>query len=93
MKKRILLLSAMAIMMLSFTGCGKSDGVDVELTEVGDAPIKVISTIQDVTGLEMMEAKEIVDGAPTMVVEDVSEEEAEDIKATLEEAGATVTIK
>ncbi len=93
MKKRILLLSAMAIMMLSFTGCGKSDGVDVELTEVGDAPIKVISTIQDVTGLEMMEAKEIVDGAPTMVVEDVSEEEAEDIKASLEEAGATVTIK
>lgn len=93
MKKRILLLSAMAIMMLSFTGCGKSDGVDVELTEVGDAPIKVISTIQDVTGLEMMEAKEIVDGAPTMVAEDVSEEEAEDIKATLEEAGATVTIK
>lgn len=93
MKKRILMLSAMAIMMLSFTGCGKSDGVDVELTEAGDAPIKVISTIQDVTGLEMMEAKEIVDGAPTMVVEDVSEEEAEDIKATLEEAGATVTIK
>lgn len=93
MKKRILLLSAMTILMLSFTGCGKSDGVDVELTEAGDAPIKVISTIQDVTGLEMMEAKEIVDGAPTMVVEDVSQEEAEDIKATLEQAGATVTIK
>lgn len=93
MKKRILMLSAMTILMLLFTGCGKSDNVDVELTEVGDAPIKVISTIQDVTGLKMKEAKKIVDGAPALVVEDVSQEEAEDIKATLEEAGATVTIK
>ncbi len=93
MKKKILLLSAMTIMMLAFIGCGKSDRVDVELTEVGDAPIKVISTIQDVTGLEMMEAKEIVDGAPAILVEDVSQEEAEEMKASLEEAGATVTIK
>lgn len=93
MKKKRLLLITMTIMMLAFTGCGQSDNVDVELTEVGNAPIKVISTIQDVTGLEMMEAKKMVDGAPAIVKEDVSVEEAEGIKVALEEAGATVTIK
>lgn len=53
----------------------------------------MISTIQDVLGLDMMDAKEIVDGAPVVIVEDMSKEEAEEIKASLKEVGAMVTIK
>ncbi|MEE1229325.1 MAG: 50S ribosomal protein L7/L12 [Lachnospiraceae bacterium] len=66
---------------------------DVELTEVGANKIKVIKEIRGITGLGLKEAKALVDGAPKMVKEAASKEEAEEIKKTLEEVGAKVTLK
>lgn len=66
---------------------------DVELTEVGDQKVKVIKAVKDATGLGLKEAKEVVDGAPKVVKEGASKEEAEALKKQLEEVGATVTLK
>ena len=66
---------------------------DIELTGVGEKKINVIKVIRTITSLGLKEAKEIVDGAPTIVKEASAKEEAEDIKKQLEEAGATVTLK
>lgn len=66
---------------------------DVELTEVGAAKVKVIKAVREITGLGLKEAKAVVDGAPKVVKEAVSKEEAEEIKTKLEEQGAKVTIK
>ncbi len=66
---------------------------DVVLTVVGDKKIQVIKVVRAVTGLGLKEAKEVVDGAPKPVKEKVSKEEADDIKAKLEEVGATIEIK
>ncbi len=66
---------------------------DVELTSVGAEKIKVIKVVKDVCGLGLKEAKEAVDGAPKVLKEAVSKEDAEAIKAKLEEVGASVTIK
>ena len=66
---------------------------DVELTEVGANKVKVIKAVKDATGLGLKEAKEVVDGAPKVVKEGVSKEEAEALKKELEEAGAKVEIK
>ena len=66
---------------------------DVELTDVGAEKIKVIKVVREVTGLGLKEAKEAVDGAPKMLKEQASKEEAESIKAKLEEVGAKVTLK
>ena len=73
-------------------GAEKSE-FDVELTEVGAAKVKVIKVVREVTGLGLKEAKEVVDGAPKVLKEGVSKEEAEDIKAKLEAEGAKVTLK
>lgn len=66
---------------------------DVELTEVGSEKIKVIKVVREVTGLGLKEAKEAVDNAPKVLKEQVSKEDAEAIKAKLEEVGAKVTLK
>jgi large subunit ribosomal protein L7/L12 len=66
---------------------------DVILASAGAAKINVIKVVREVTGLGLKEAKELVDGAPKPIKEKVSKEEAESIKAKLEEAGATVEIK
>ena len=66
---------------------------DVELTEAGGNKIGVIKVVREVTGLGLKEAKDLVDGAPKMVVEKVSKEEAESVKKKLEEAGASVEFK
>jgi len=66
---------------------------DVELTEVGAEKVKVIKVVREVTGLGLKEAKDVVDGAPKVVKEQASKEEAEDIKKKLEEVGAKVTLK
>lgn len=66
---------------------------DVELTSAGDKKIGVIKVVRELTGLGLKEAKELVDGAPSVLKEGVSKEEAEAIKAQLEEAGASVTLK
>ena len=66
---------------------------DVELTEVGAEKVKVIKVVREVTGLGLKEAKAVVDGAPKMLKEAASKEEAEEIKKKLEEVGAKVTLK
>ena len=66
---------------------------NVELTEVGENKVKVIKVVREITGLGLKEAKDLVDGAPKNIKEAVSKEEAEDIKAKLEEQGAKVTLK
>ena len=71
----------------------EKDEFDVELTEVGPNKVKVINVVREVTGLGLKESKEVVDGAPKVVKEAASKEEAEDIKAKLEGEGAKVTLK
>ncbi|ADG81173.1 50S ribosomal protein L7/L12 [Thermincola potens] len=66
---------------------------DVILASAGDKKINVIKVVREITGLGLKEAKELVDGAPKPVKEKVGKEEAESIKAKLEEAGATVELK
>jgi large subunit ribosomal protein L7/L12 len=66
---------------------------DVVLQAAGDKKIQVIKVVRAITGLGLKEAKDLVDGAPGPVKEGVAQEEANDIKAQLEEAGASVEIK
>ena len=66
---------------------------DVELTDAGANKIKVIKVVREITGLGLKEAKEAVEAAPKVLKEAVSKEEADDIKAKLEELGAKVTLK
>ena len=71
----------------------EKDEFDVELTEVGPNKVKVIKVVREATGLGLKEAKDVVDGAPKVLKEGASKEEAEDIKAKLEAEGAKVTLK
>jgi large subunit ribosomal protein L7/L12 len=66
---------------------------DVVLSSAGDKKIQVIKVVRELTGLGLKEAKDLVDGAPKNVKEKVSKQEAADMKAKLEEQGATVEIK
>lgn len=66
---------------------------DAILAEVGDKKIQVIKVVRELTGLGLKEAKDLVDGAPKPVKERVNKEEAQNIKAKLEEVGARVEIK
>ncbi len=66
---------------------------DVVLADAGASKLKVVKVVKDLTGLGLKEAKDVVDGAPKTVKEGCSKEEAESIKAALEEAGAKVEIK
>ncbi len=66
---------------------------DVVLADAGASKLKVVKVVKDLTGLGLKEAKDVVDGAPKTVKEACSKEEAESIKAALEEAGAKVEIK
>ena len=66
---------------------------DVILESIGDKKIAVIKTVREITGLILKEAKALVDEAPKAIKEKVSEDEANDVKAKLEEAGAIVTVK
>ena len=76
------------------TGAGEEKTeFDIELTSVGEKKINVIKVIRTITALGLKEAKDIVDGAPTIVKEAAAKQEAEDIQKQLEEAGATVTLK
>lgn len=94
-------VSAAAPMMVAATGAADGEGggdeapstVSVELTEGGGTKIAVIKALRQVTELGLREAKDLVDGAPVMVKEGISREEGEELKKTLEEAGATITLK
>jgi large subunit ribosomal protein L7/L12 len=66
---------------------------DVILSNAGAGKIKVIKVVREVTGLGLKEAKDLVDSAPKAVKEGISKEEADDLKAKLEEAGASVEVK
>lgn len=66
---------------------------DVELTASGDKKINVIKAVREITNLGLADAKNLVEGAPKMIKEAVSKDEAESIKKKLEEAGAKVTVK
>ena len=66
---------------------------DVELTEAGANKVKVIKVVRELTGLGLKEAKDAVDGAPKVIKEDATKEEAEEAKTKLEAEGAKVTLK
>ncbi len=91
-------VSAAAGVVVAAAGAGaaaaeEKSEFDVELTEAGDQKVKVIKVVRDCTGLGLKEAKDVVDGAPKVVKEQASKEEAEEIKKKLEEVGAKVTLK
>ncbi len=71
----------------------EKDMFDVVLEGVGDKKIQVIKVVREVTSLGLKEAKDLVDGAPSTVREELSKAEAEEIKAKLEEVGAAVALK
>lgn len=74
-------------------GAAAKTEFDVELTEAGQEKVKVIKAVREITGLGLKDSKDLVDGAPKVIKEGVSKDEANDIKAKLEEVGATVTVK
>ena len=91
-------VSAAAGVVVAAAGAGAAAAeekteFDVELTEVGAEKIKVIKVVRELTGLGLKEAKEAVEAAPKVIREATSKEDAESIKAKLEEAGAKVTLK
>ena len=67
--------------------------VTVMLKEVGETKVAVIKAVREITGLGLVDAKKLVDGAPAEIKKDVAADEAEQIKAKLTEAGATVELK
>ena len=92
-------VSAAAGVVVAAAGAGEAAAAeektqfDVELTEVGAERVKVIKVVREITGLGLKEAKDAVDGAPKVLKEGVSKEEAEGFKKQLEEVGAKVTLK
>lgn len=91
-------VSAAAGVVVAAAGAGagaaeEKSEFDVELTSFGEKKMDVIKVIRTITGLGLKESKELVEGAPKMVKEAATKEEAEDIKKKLEEVGATVTLK
>jgi large subunit ribosomal protein L7/L12 len=71
----------------------EKDSFDVVLTAAGDKKIQVIKVVRAITGLGLKEAKDVVDGAPNAVKEGLTKDEADKMKAELEEAGASVELK
>ena len=71
----------------------EKDEFDVVLEGIGDKKIQVIKVVREVTSLGLKEAKDLVDSAPSTVKEAISKDEAEQVKAKLEEQGATVALK
>ena len=91
-------VSAAAGVVVAAAGAGAAAAeekteFDVELTEAGDQKVKVIKVVREITGLGLKEAMDVVVGAPKVVKEQASKEEAEEIKKKLEEVGAKVTLK
>ena len=78
---------------VSAAAAEEKDSFNVELTEVGPNKVKVIKVVRELTGLGLKEAKDAVDGAPKVIKEDATKEEAEEAKTKLEAEGAKVTLK
>ncbi len=94
--------ASMPMMMGAMPGAGGDEGEEkkeektsfaVEITSAGGTKIQVIKVLREITSLGLKEAKDVVDGAPKIVKEGVSKEEAAEMKTKLEAAGATVAIK
>ena len=90
-------VSAAAGVVVAAAGAGAAAAeekteFDVELTEVGPNKVKVIKVVREATGLGLKEAKDVVDGAPKVLKQGASKEEAEDIKTKLEAEGAKVPL-
>ncbi len=86
-------IAAMPVAGAATEAVEEKSSFNVELTNAGTNKINVIKALREVTQLGLKEAKDLVDGAPKMVKEDVGKEEAENIKKKLEAAGAQVTLK
>ena len=91
-------VSAAAGVVVAAAGAGAAAAeekteFDVELTEAGDQKVKVIKVVREITGLGLKEAKDAVDGAPKVIKEGASKDEAEEAKTKLEAEGAKVTLK
>ena len=90
-------VSASAPVMIAGAAAGaaaeEKTEFDVVLANAGASKVKVIKVVREVTGLGLKEAKDLVDNAPKTLKEGVSKEEAEEMKAKLEETGATVEVK
>ena len=93
-------VSAAAMAMPAAAGAGESaaaeeekDSFEVVMTSFGSNKVAVIKAVRSFSGLGLKEAKDLVEGAPSTVKEDASKAESEEIKKTLEEAGATVELK
>ncbi len=91
-------VSAAAPVAVMAAGDGAAAGAEktdfnVELTNAGAEKIKVIKVVREITGLGLKEAKELVDGAPSMIKEGVEKAAAEEMKAKFEEVGAQITLK
>ena len=92
-------VSAAAGVVVAAAGAGaaaeaeEKSEFDVELTDVGPNKVKVIKVVREATGLGLKEAKDVVDGAPSMLKQGISKEEAEALKASLEAEGAKITLK
>ena len=92
-------VSAAAGVVVAAAGAGAAEAAeektefDVELVEAGAEKVKVIKVVREITGLGLKEAKDAVDGAPKVIKEAASKEEAEEIKKKLEEVGAKVNLK
>ena len=91
-------VSAAAGVVVAAAGAGAAAAeekteFDVELTEAGDQKVKVIKVVREITGLGLKEAKDVVDGAPKVLKQGASKDEANDIKTKLEAEGAKITLK
>ena len=91
-------VSAAAGVVVAAAGAGaaaeeEKTEFDVELTEVGPNKVKVIKVVREATGLGLKEAKDVVDGAPKVLKQGASKDEANDIKTKLEAEGAKITLK
>ena len=91
-------VSAAAGVVVAAAGAGaaaeeEKTEFDVELTEVGPNKVEVIKVVREVTGLGLKEAKDVVDGAPKVLKQGASKDEANDIKTKLEAEGAKITLK
>jgi len=98
LEKKFGVSAAAPVMMSGAAGAGEAaaeekTAFDVELSNAGSNKIGVIKVVREVTEKGLKESKDLVDGAPKMVVEGVPKEKAEEVKKKLEEAGATVTVK
>lgn len=88
-----MMMGAMPVAAAAAPAVEEQTEFDVELTSAGSSKINVIKVVRELTGLGLKEAKDLVEGAPKVVKEAASKDDAESIKKKLEEAGAQVTLK